>query len=101
MAKYVDIDVAKEAVRRAECDANWDGHRFDVECIESALDFIPAADVVPVVRCKDCKHKGWIQEPCHGETVDFCNVWVACINNPDKCFCCYGEAKMDGETEGK
>ena len=45
MVKYVDIDVAKEAVRRAECNANWYERRFDAEFIENALDFIPAADV--------------------------------------------------------
>ncbi len=45
MAKYIDIDVAKEAARRAECDADYDGRRFDAECVENALDFIPAADV--------------------------------------------------------
>ena len=54
MTKYVDIDVAKEAVRKAECDANWDECRFDAEFIENALDFIPAADVAPVVRCENC-----------------------------------------------
>lgn len=41
MAKYVDINAAKEAVRRAECDANWDERVFDAEFIENALDFIP------------------------------------------------------------
>lgn len=50
MTKYVDIDAVKEAVRGAECDANWDGREFDAEFIENALDFIPAADVAPVVH---------------------------------------------------
>lgn len=50
MAEYVDIDAVKEAVRGAECDADWDGRRFDAEFIENALDFIPRADVAPVVR---------------------------------------------------
>lgn len=54
MTKYVDIDAAKEAVRKAECDADYDGRRFDAEFIENALDFIPAADVAPVV------HGRWI-----------------------------------------
>lgn len=54
MAKYVDIDAVKEAVRGAECDADWDGRRFDAEFIENALDFIPTADVAPVV------HGRWI-----------------------------------------
>lgn len=50
MTKYVDIDAAKEAVRKAECNADYDGRRFDAEFIENALDFIPAADVAPVVH---------------------------------------------------
>lgn len=50
MTKYVDIDAVKEAVRMAECDADYDGRRFDAEFIENALDFIPAADVAPVVH---------------------------------------------------
>ena len=37
MAKYVDIDAVKEAVRGAECDANWDGRRFDAETSGAAL----------------------------------------------------------------
>ena len=46
----MDIDAVKEAVRMAECDADYDGSRFDAEFIENALDFIPAADVAPVVH---------------------------------------------------
>ena len=34
----------------AECDAVYDGRRFDAEFIENALDFIPAADVATVVH---------------------------------------------------
>lgn len=50
MTKYVDIDAVKEAVRMAECDADYDGRRFDAKFIENALDFIPAADVATVVH---------------------------------------------------
>ena len=55
----------------------------------------PTVDAVEVVRCKDCKHKGWIQEPCHGKSVDFCNVFDSTINNPEKCFCYYGERRKN------
>ena len=55
----------------------------------------PQVDAVEVVRCKDCKHKGWIQEPCHGKSVDFCNVFDSTINNPEKCFCYYGERRKN------
>lgn len=61
----------------------------------TATKVIPTVDAVPVVRCKDCKHKGWIQEPCHGKSVDLCHVFDSCITNPDKCFCYYGERRAD------
>ena len=54
---------------------------------------IPAADVAPVVRCKDCKHKGWVQEPCHGKSVDYCRVWDCTLRNLETTFCSYGEPK--------
>ena len=54
---------------------------------------IPAADVAPVVRCKDCKHKGWVQEPCHGKSVDYCKVWDCTLRNLESTFCSYGEKK--------
>lgn len=51
----------------------------------------PAADVEPVVRCKDCKHHHWEQEPCHGRTEHLCDllkmeVWK-------DFFCWYGKRK--------
>lgn len=52
----------------------------------------PTVDAVEVVRCRDCKHKRWVQEPCHGRSVDFCRVWNSCIYNLDG-FCNYGERK--------
>lgn len=57
----------------------------------------PKVDAVEVVRCKDCKHKGWIQEPCHGNSVDFCNVFDSTINNSEKCFCYYGERRSGND----
>ena len=59
-----------------------------------ALEDAPAVDAVEVVRCKECKHKGWIQEPCHGKSVDFCNVFDSTINNPEKCYWYYGERRQ-------
>ena len=53
----------------------------------------PTVDAVPVVRCKDCKHKGWVQEPCHGKSVDYCKVWDCTLRNLETTFCSYGERK--------
>lgn len=53
----------------------------------------PTVDAVPVVRCKDCKHKGWVQEPCHGRSVDYCKVWDCTLRNLETTFCSYGKRK--------
>lgn len=58
----------------------------------------PTVDAVVVTRCKDCKHKGWVQEPCHGKSVDYCKVWDCTLRNLETTFCSYGERK-DGGAE--
>lgn len=66
----------------------WLSEEFEIEDA-------PAADVAPVVRCKDCKHKGWVQEPCHGKSVDYCKVWDCTLRDLESTFCSYGERKDD------
>lgn len=57
----------------------------------------PTVDAVVVTRCKDCKHKGWVQEPCHGKSVDYCKVWDCTLRNLESTFCSYGERKDGGD----
>ena len=59
-----------------------------------------AGYAVPVVRCKDCKHKGWVQEPCHGKSVDYCKIWDCTLRNLEATFCSYGEPKDGGAGNG-
>ena len=77
MAEYIEREAAIESLPVA-----WDS-------AINALRNAPSADVVPVVRCKDCKYwqdnnDGYPHEECrwwHGETPD--------AND----FCSYGERK--------
>ena len=72
---------------------------YNTDAVE-LLDSIREAttvDAVPVVRCKDCKHKGWVQEPCHGKSVDYCKVWDCTLRNLETTFCSYGERKDGGD----
>ena len=85
--RLIDANAAKEI---------WNDDSQTAITMRRIFDGLPTVDAVEVVRCKDCKHKGWIQEPCHGKSVDFCHVWDSCVNNPDKCFCSYGERRTDG-----
>ena len=56
----------------------------------------PAADVVEVVRCKDCKYHHWEQEPCHGKTERFCSVLDTQVFA--NFYCYHGKKK---EQEGR
>lgn len=48
---YIDKEIAiKIAVKKAKCNNQFDA----IELVE-AMEDIPTADVVEVVRCKDCK----------------------------------------------
>ena len=60
--------------------------------IEKDIIEIPAADVVPVVRCKDCKH--WNKDALACDTLPWVNSsehanWYA------EDFCSYGERRAD------
>lgn len=101
MAEYVKRDDAHRALEQinpVDYGAMWDyeAHHYAGECLrdcKEAIDSIPAADVAPVVWCKGCKHKGWVQEPCHGKSVDYCRVWDCALRNLESTFCSYGEPK--------
>lgn len=84
MAEYIERSAAIKAAKHA-----WAKGLEPSQYIEA----LPAADVAPVVRCKDCKHKGWVQEPCHGKSVDYCKVWDCTLRNLETTFCSYGERK--------
>ena len=106
MAKYVDIDAVKEAVRGAECDANWDGRRFDAEFIENALDFIPAADVAPVVygRWELLRKGDWnsvfVCSVCgRRETIAESESYNSQLKMPRKYPYCHCGARMDGDAD--
>ena len=73
---------------------DWDGGI--AQPCEDALAFIenaPEEDVVPVVRCKDCKHY-------HDFETHFdCNLLCGMDDVQPNDFCSYGERK-DGDTDG-
>lgn len=58
MAEYIDRKAFIQALAETECDIlptdDLDGFTFD--CVCKVVDSMPSADVVPVVRCKDCKY---------------------------------------------
>lgn len=53
----------------------------------------PVADVVEVVRCRDCKH-GWKKNESSKLNIYQCDKWKNIMRDCD--FCSYGVRKSDG-----
>ena len=92
MAEYIDRKIATNVIGNIDTSHPYDDKDDIVEQAIGLIDHIPAADVVPVVRCKDCQR-------CV-ETVDyfgkglFCSCWGRGWRRvqPED-FCSYGERK--------
>ena len=87
MAKYIKLEeLMKFPIRLNHYDKEHGNEAF-VYGIETVLEYaenLPAADAVPVVRCKDCKY--FKTRLCENE------------DNYDDWFCADGERKDGGEN---
>ena len=83
----------KEYIERGALIEAWERERAEAtdlfDAFDFALDDVPAADVVEVVRCGQCKH--WKINPCnlYGGYCRYCDS--AKIDH----FCGYGERKVE------
>ena len=85
MTEYIE----REAIL---AEAEYDGN-FRLVVPEWKIQKFPAADVVEVVRCKDCKHENVhhaISDKC-----TWCDYWGIDPDFDD--FCSYGERKDNNE----
>lgn len=97
MKEYIDRAVYQERLADLE---SWcqDLRKPGLKQALEMFDEIPVADVVEVVRCKDCKHydmgvclKIYSDGAVHPE------AWQS--RKPED-FCSYGERKEGGENDG-
>lgn len=84
MAEYIDREKAKSLL-----------HIEYAYAAEQLLDEIPAADVAPVVRCRDCKH--YDMGVCLKIYSDGSVHPAAWQKRKPEGFCSYGERKDGGE----
>lgn len=89
MAKYIKKETALKVVEKYGLTngSTLGRHTGLAICIASEIADIPAADVVPVVRCKDCKHRteaGNCGHPRHHGILPSAYPYD---------FCSYGEPK--------
>ncbi len=85
MDEYIKREDAIDAVLDVYCDTP----DIDLSCekFEAAILKIPAADVAPVVRCKDCRWRG--REEC--AMFYRCECGEQHTGETDNDFCSYGE----------
>lgn len=95
MADYIDREAAKvffmnmDAGRRCPCSTLLTPEEFT-----EYLDEIPAADVAPVVRCKDCKR--WQRHSEINRDYGGCRRYSSTMRYDD--FCSQGERRTGNEN---
>ena len=93
MAEYIEREAAIDAV--TEVYYNTPDVNLSVEKFEAAINGILAADVAPVVRCKDCK-QGEVDDPDFPDQY-YCHA--GCGWNNGDFYCAYGE-REEGADNG-
>ena len=92
----VDEYIRKQDAVYAVC-AEWCGNTHDAHCDACAevhrINALPSADVVQVVRCKDCKHYYFADNRIPQEQCYVCEISGE-IWKPDS-FCSYGERREE------
>lgn len=107
MAEYIKRSAVFEQFDNADADVcetdDFGGvdYGFGMKNIKELINAIPAADVAPVVRCKDCKHY-LIADEFEGGKRYMCEVnHFSYINSDgDMRYCSYGERKDKADAEG-
>ena len=100
MARYIDTNY----LFKCQTCRHFDGDECDTfcdsyECYSPDMSKIPTADVVEVVRCKDCKYSSKEKRYDTDEEYLACGEWCyydSVETEPDG-FCSYGERK-EGDT---
>ncbi len=90
--EYIEREAAKARLRIWITDCVLAGDNDEADCYRDCIDLldsIPAADVVPVVRCKDCRLRG--REEC--AMFYRCECGEQHTWETDNDFCSWGERR--------
>lgn len=101
MAEYIKREDAIEAMYKVSDDNLW--IPFHNEQL-LALEGLPASDVQPVVRCKDCKHfhLDYFGEVNGANIIvahEICDLWAGGCKTMQNAFCSNG-VRIDGDNNG-
>lgn len=90
--KYIERDAAILAINNVP-EGNWSNKRYVAE-----LQAIPVADVVEVVRCRECIFRDHYKE-LYGTKISICTGAMAYICTPNDWYCANGKRKDGGQRE--
>ena len=91
MDDYIEKKTALKIIDNYAKSVTADG-KVVVDAIRDIVDVItPAADVVEVVRCKDCKY--FTQDKIADEIMDRCVYFGGMVSIAPDGFCSYGERR--------
>lgn len=86
MSRYIDADAFDDIVQTLN-EQGWNITRFDYKRMDRVLFEMPTADVVEVVRCKDCIH----HKKFFGRNEYYCDVFDWHSRRMD--YCSFGERR--------
>ena len=90
MAKLSTIEEFAKKVS----DLALDEFEHEGKTIREWIELILNGNLTEVVRCKECKHHYWEQEPCHGKIVHYCKLpHMRGVEVFKEFFCYYGDRK--------
>ena len=103
--RLIDADAMKRVYQEVLC-----SHVACIDCsffmddkycrFETMLSEAPTINAIPVVRCRECKHHYWEQEPCHGKSVHYCKLpHMRGVEVFKEFFCYYGEREEGADNE--
>ena len=95
MSRYIDAEELEDELYEHEF-SNW----CDKDEVSELIDNMPTADVVKVVRCKDCKWfnlNKWAKVDGVPIIVghEICDFWGGGCKTKEDGYCSYGERKDD------
>ena len=99
MAEYKDIDLLRKQIKDVKWSFNstnedyMTGYLCALLCTEGMIAGLPTADVVEIMRCKDCEHYKPQPTRNNGKTKYCCRSAYVRVNSDD--FCSYGERKEE------
>lgn len=83
MVEYIEREAAKRAIMSQYL------NRANKTKYADVIDAVPAADVVPVVRCRDCKHRDPEDRKCDYGGLEHAHMFPVA----DDWFCADGEKR--------